>query len=181
VHPTYTVAATLYVVTLAIRDAYEVLKRRGAVDPEDTRVFAAVFTSMVAMWVSWFAVGALAPLRVAVSAAVHWVGLGVVLAGAALAVGGMWQLRGVENIDHLVTTGLFSRIRHPMYVGFALWIAGWCAFTGAVTSLVLAPLGLASVLWWRHLEEADLTLRYGAEYAEYKATTGVLRRSCGGR
>jgi len=173
VRPAHAIAVVLYVVTLVLRDVYEVLKRRSVVDPEDTRVFATVFTSMVVMWVSWFAVGALAPARVAVPPAVHWVGLGVVLAGAGLAVGGMWQLKGVENIDHLVTTGLFSRLRHPMYVGFALWILGWCAFTGAVTSLVLAPFGMASVLWWRHLEESDLAARYGREYAEYKATTWV--------
>ena len=95
------------------------------------------------------------------------------LLGVVLAVGGMWQLRGVENIDHLVTTGLFSKIRHPMYVGFALWIVGWCAFTGAVTSLLLAPFGLASVLWWRRLEESDLAERYGSVYAQYRAETWV--------
>ncbi len=37
----------------------------------------------------------------------------------------MIQLKGLENINHLVTTGLFSKIRHPMYDGFILWILGW--------------------------------------------------------
>jgi protein-S-isoprenylcysteine O-methyltransferase Ste14 len=104
---------------------------------------------------------------------IRWVCVAAVLAGAVLAVGGMWQLRGVENIDHLVTTGLFSRIRHPMYAGFGLWILGWCAFTGAITCLVLAPFGMASVLWWRQLEEAELSARYGSEYAGYRAQTWI--------
>ncbi len=115
----------------------------------------------------------LAPVHLALPAIVRWAGLGAVLLGIVVAVGGMWQLGGVENIDHLVTTGLFSRIRHPMYVGFALWIIGWCAYTGAVTNLVLAPFGFASVLWWRQLEESELAARYGSEYAQYRAVTWI--------
>jgi len=44
--------------------------------------------------------------------------------------------------DGLVTTGLFRRVRHPMYVGFALWIVGWSAYQGAVLSLAIGSLGL---------------------------------------
>lgn len=164
-------AAAVYVLALSIRDAYELFKRSGRVDPTDKRVFAVVFTSMIVMWLSWFAVGALAPLRLEVPSVVRWVGLGIVILGAGISVAGMWRLGGLENIDHLVTNGLFSRIRHPMYAGFVLWIVGWCAFTGAVTSLLLAPFGIASVLWWRHLEESDLAGRYGDEYMEYRAAT----------
>ena len=167
----YLSAAVLYILGLSIRDAYELLKRRGRVDTTDTRVFAVVFTAMCVMWLSWFAVGALAPLHLIVPPVVRWLGLGVVVLGAGLSVAGMWQLRGLENIDHLVTAGLFSRIRHPMYVGFVLWILGWCAYTGAVISLVFAPFGVASVVWWRHLEESDLAARYGDEYAQYRAAT----------
>lgn len=165
------VAVALFVVGLSIRDVYELLKRSHRVDPTDARVFAVVFTSMVTMWLSWFAIGALAPTRIAVPDVVRWTGLGAVLAGAAVSVGGMWQLGGVENIDHLVTTGLFSKVRHPMYLGFILWIVGWCAYTGAPANLFLAPAGLASVLLWRHLEEAELSSAYADEYRGYRAST----------
>ena len=166
-------AVVLYVLGLSIRDAYELLKRGGRVNTSDARVFAFVFSSMIIMWLSWFAVGALSPARLTVPSVVRWAGLGVVVLGTALSVAGMWQLGGVENIDHLVTTGLFSKFRHPMYLGFLLWIVGWSAFTGAVVSLLLAPFGVASVLWWRHLEESELAARYGSEYAEYQAVTWV--------
>jgi protein-S-isoprenylcysteine O-methyltransferase Ste14 len=92
----------------------------------------------------------------------------LVVLGFGLALGGMWQLKGVENIDHLVTTGLFSRIRHPMYVGFILWILGWSAYQGAVATSALGVLGVLSVLWWRHLEEKSLWSSYGSVYAEYE-------------
>jgi hypothetical protein len=55
------IATVLYVVDLAIRDVYELLKKRALVDTEHMRVFATVFTSMCVLWVSWFAVGLLAP------------------------------------------------------------------------------------------------------------------------
>lgn len=48
--------------------------------------------------------------------------LGLTALALVLAIGGLVQLRGLENIDHLVTTGLYSRIRHPMYVGFILFL-----------------------------------------------------------
>lgn len=167
----YPGAVVFYVVGLSIRNVYELLKKGGRVDATDVRVFALVFTSMCLMWVSWFAVGMLAPARLTLPSAVRWVGFGAVLLGAVFSVAGMWQLGGVENIDHLVRTGVFSRIRHPMYLGFILWILGWCAYTGAFANLLLAPLGIASVLWWRQLEESELASRYGAEFREYCAST----------
>jgi protein-S-isoprenylcysteine O-methyltransferase Ste14 len=164
-------AFALFAVCLVLRDVYELQKLKGRVDTTSTPVFALVFTAMCVMWVSWFAMGMVAPAHLPFAPLVRWAGLSAVLLGIVIAVGGVWQLRGVENIDHLVMTGLFSMVRHPMYLGFALWIIGWCAYTGAVTNLALAPFGLASVLWWRQLEESALTTRYGSEYAEYKAAT----------
>ena len=60
-----------------------------------------------------------------------------------------------------------------MYLGFALWILGWIAFTGSAANLVVAPFALASVVWWRHLEERELASRYGDAYTVYRSTTWV--------
>jgi len=163
----------LYLACLAVRDGYEWLKATARIDPVNTAVFAVVFTSMCLMWVSWFGMGVVAPTRFVLPAAVRWGGLALVIAGVVLALGGIWSLRGVENIDHLVTTGVFSKFRHPMYVGFALWILGWVAYQSAPSSLAVAPLGLASIAWWRSLEERDLQSRYGEAYVAYRSTTWV--------
>jgi protein-S-isoprenylcysteine O-methyltransferase Ste14 len=167
----YLVFAGLYLAGLIIRDGYELLKTTGRVDTKDTRIFAAVFASMCVMWVSWFGMGLSDPTRVAVPGVLGRVGLGIVILGVGLAVGGMWQLKGVENIDHLVTTGLFSRIRHPMYVGFLLWIFGWSLRQGAPASLALGCLGALSIMWWRNLEEEALESTYADEYGAYRART----------
>lgn len=167
----YLVAVGLYLAGLLIRDGYELLKKTGGVDTRDTRVFAAVFTSMCVMWASWFAMGLLDPTHLPVPDILRWAGVGAVVLGFGLALGGVWQLRGVENIDHLVTTGLFSRIRHPMYAAFILWILGWSIYQGAPATLAVGCLGVASILWWRHLEELELGSHYGDVYAEYRAGT----------
>jgi protein-S-isoprenylcysteine O-methyltransferase Ste14 len=95
----------------------------------------------------------------------------VAAAGAALAIGGVLQLRGLENIDHLVTTGLYSRLRHPMYAGFVLWIGGWVVAYGAVVSACVGLAGVANILYWRHLEEGALESLFGEDYRVYRRAT----------
>lgn len=167
----YLIFVGLYLAGLLIRDGYELLKKAGRVDARDTRIVAGVFVCMCVMWVSWFGMGFSDPARLPVPDALQWIGLGAVVVGFGLVLGGMGQLRGVENIDHLVTRGLYSRIRHPMYVGFILLILGWGVRQGALVSLAIGFLGLASIVWWRRLEEGELESRYGGGYAEYRATT----------
>ena len=127
---------------------------------------------MCVMWISWFAMGFLEPAPFdGPGALLRWIGLGTVALGTALAVAGVWQLKGLENVDHLVTTGVFSRIRHPMYVGFILWIVGWSAYQGAALTLAIGSLGIVSIAWWRHLEEVALGSRYGEAYTQYRTAT----------
>ena len=95
----------------------------------------------------------------------------MVILGMALAIGAVVQLRGVENIDHLVTTGLFFRLRHPMYTGFILWILGWATYHGAFLSLVIGFVGIGNILYWRQLEEAALKSSYGEDYRVYRERT----------
>ena len=111
------------------------------------------------------------PVHVGVPAIVRWASLAVLLGGLVLAVGALTQLRGVENIDHLVTTGLFARVRHPMYLGFTLWILGWAVFHGAIASLAVGFVGIVNILVWRHLEEEHLETSYGETYRSYRART----------
>jgi len=176
----YLVLVGLYLVGLLTRDVYELLKKNGGVDTGDARVFAAVFTSMCVMWVSWFAMGSLDPTRLPVPEVLRWAGLCAVILGSVFALGGVWQLRGVENIDHLVTTGLFSPIRHPMYVGFILWILGWGIYQRAPVTLAVGLLGVASILWWRHLEDGEMQSRYGGP-PEWAATSPTQRAQSTGR
>jgi protein-S-isoprenylcysteine O-methyltransferase Ste14 len=167
----YFVFLGFYLVSLIIRTSYELLKRAGRVNPKNTVVFAAIFANMMLMWVSWFILCPLDPFRLDLPVLVRWLGLGAVILGLGLAIGGMVQLRGLENISHLVTTGLFSRLRHPMYTGFILWILGWALYNGAIFSLVIGFLGISNILYWRRLEEKDLESAYREAYQAYRQGT----------
>jgi protein-S-isoprenylcysteine O-methyltransferase Ste14 len=167
----FLVPAVLFLVCLAIRSAYELLKDANRVDLDNKLLFAFIFTSMCVLWISWFSLCPADPLHADFPVWLRWTGFGIFVGGTILSVGALVQLRGLENIDHLVTTGLFTKLRHPMYVGFLAWIVGWSIYHGALLSFTIGALGIISVLWWRHLEEVRLALQFGSDYQKYKVTT----------
>jgi protein-S-isoprenylcysteine O-methyltransferase Ste14 len=167
----YFILVVLFVVSLTIRSGYELLKEAGKVNLESKLVFSFIFTTMCALWVSWFCLCPLDPYKVNLPDAVRWSGFALFVVGMILAIGALLQLRGLENIDHLVTTGLFTRLRHPMYTGFVLWILGWSTYHGAIASLAIGIIGIANILYWRRFEEARLLAQYGDTYKQYRLAT----------
>lgn len=170
-NPDYLGFLLLYLVGLSLRHGYERLKESGRVNSRNRVVFLVVFAAMCMMWAGWFEMCPLDPFPVVPPAGVRWVAFGAVLLGFGLAVGSFLQLRGVENIDRLVSTGLYSKVRHPMYSGFILWIVGWVVYHGAVISLVPGIAGILSIFYWQRLEEASLESRYGETYRRYRTGT----------
>jgi len=167
----FLIPAILFCLCLILRSVYELLKEARMIDPENKLIFAAIFAAMCTLWASWFSMGPEDPLALELPDPVRWCGFGVFVLGTILAVGAFIQLRGVENIDHLVTKGLFRKLRHPMYVGFIFWILGWSLYHGAVVSFAIGTMGIASVLWWRSLEDTRLVAQFGDQYREYRRTT----------
>lgn len=111
------------------------------------------------------------PSRLVTSFALRFVGLAMVIGGLVIAVWALIQLKALENTKHLITTGLYSRLRHPMYYGFILWILGWGIHLGATVSLIAGFVGIGFILYWRHLEEVRLMTRFGDDYRRYCAKT----------
>jgi protein-S-isoprenylcysteine O-methyltransferase Ste14 len=167
----YLALVILFLVCLAIRSTYELLKEAGKVDLENKTIFGFIFSAMCTLWICWFALCSLDPFRFEIPEAVQWSGFALFILGMILAFGALMQLRGLENIDHLVTTGLFARLRHPMYTGFMLWILGWSIYHGAFVSLAVGVIGIANILYWRHLEDSRLLACYGEVYQQYRLRT----------
>jgi protein-S-isoprenylcysteine O-methyltransferase Ste14 len=171
IRPGYFIALAIYLIGLAIRTYYETLKRTGKVHSKSRALFMFVFLAMCLLWISWFCMCPQDPLQLTLPDVVRWIGSGIFIAGLGLAVGALIQLKGVENIDHLVTNGLFARLRHPMYLGFVLWIFGWAVYHGAAASLIAGLVGIGNIIYWRHLEEEHLERTYGDEYLTYHKRT----------
>jgi protein-S-isoprenylcysteine O-methyltransferase Ste14 len=167
----YYLFLAIFVCGVLTRNLYEILKKAGRVDLESKLQFASIFSVMMALWISWFLMCPLDPYRLELPDGLRWIGLAGVILGWCLALLAFKQLHGVENIKHLITTGIFAKFRHPMYTGFMLWILGWSLFNGAVQSFIAGLLGLGSVLWWRLLEETELVKHYGEQYREYRSRT----------
>ena len=167
----YFAVVVLNLAAFAVRTSYELLKRAGRLDPKNRALFLVILLDMILLWASWFTLCPMDPLRLVLPPVVRWASLAVVVGGLVLAVGALIQLRGVENIDHLVTTGFFHRVRHPMYLGFMTWIVGWALFQGAIVSLAVGLAGIGNILFWRHLEEQHLESCYGDVYRAYRAKT----------
>jgi protein-S-isoprenylcysteine O-methyltransferase Ste14 len=169
--PDYLVFLLLYLVGLSVRHGYERLKESGRVNSKNRAVFFYVFAAMCMMWAGWFEMCPLDPFHLIFPAGVRWTAFAAVLLGFVLAVGSFLQLRGVENIDRLVMSGLYSKVRHPMYTGFILWVSGWVVYHGAVASLLPGIAGILSILHWQRLEEKSLESRYGEAYGQYRTRT----------
>ena len=167
----FVLPALLFLLCLVIRSVYELLKQSRRINAESKPIFIFVFVSMCVLWISWFYLCTADPFRMNMPEVARWAAFAIFIIGLVFAFGALMQLRGVENIDHLVTTGLFRRFRHPMYVGFISWIVGWSLFHGALPSLAIGIPGIVSILWWRHLEEGRLAVQFGKAYEDYRQKT----------
>jgi len=73
----------------------------------------------------------------------------------------------LEGRGELVTSGIFSHIRHPRYTGMFLSALGACLMAGTL------KLWLVSLIWWLLallfivFEERELHARFGPAYADY--------------
>jgi len=158
------------IITQIVRTIYEILKHRKRVVP-DKHSFIIVFINMITLWISWFLLCSLDPFRMEMPAAVNYLGLVLVILGVLMFLVALSTIKSLETYaGDLITRGIYSRIRHPMYLAFILWLIGMPLFYGAGSSLALAVLFIANVLFWRHLEEMELLVRFSG-YREYRKRT----------
>jgi protein-S-isoprenylcysteine O-methyltransferase Ste14 len=77
------------------------------------------------------------------------------------------------SASSLVRTGIYSRTRNPMYVGFLLILTGWAAVIANVASLLILP---AFVVYMNQFqikpEERALALIFGNDFKAYCSEAG---------
>jgi 1-acyl-sn-glycerol-3-phosphate acyltransferase len=110
-------------------------------------------------------------------------GVVVGMAGFALvgwAMFGLWRFGHSVPVSalpppHLVTSGAYGWMRHPIYLGFQLALIGSALLAGSPGSLVLTgPVLLLGWLLYARREERALVRRFGSEYVLYQTEVGIF-------
>jgi protein-S-isoprenylcysteine O-methyltransferase Ste14 len=124
-----------------------------------------------ASWIEAFAINIPAWLR--------WVGFGLGILSVAL-----WTLAQVKldkqwsaqlqltKDHHLITSGPYTLIRHPLYMS----MIGWCVALALLTAnwifVAIGALAIAGLLWRIPREEQMMIEAFGDEYKQYMKRSG---------
>ena len=105
--------------------------------------------------------------------------LGVVVLGLSFVLCGYWVLgknwapsvSGVREDTVLVTAGLYSLVRHPIYLGIFISLSALALMVANL--LVLLPTIALLIVLYASIDEEEVILidRFGDEYREYKKRT----------
>ena len=99
------------------------------------------------------------------------------VAGVAFALTGLLAFRRAnttfkptkpEATSTLLTSGVYSISRNPMYVGFSLVLTGWAFFLSHALAFLFLPTFVAYINRFQIVpEERILSASFGSEYATY--------------
>ncbi len=84
-------------------------------------------------------------------------------------VSGLAELEPGKHRQQLITTGIRSRVRHPIYLGHLCEILGWCIGTGLIPLYGLALFAVITGAIMIRMEDRELEARFGEAYREYRA------------
>jgi protein-S-isoprenylcysteine O-methyltransferase Ste14 len=113
--------------------------------------------------------------------AIRWSGIVLFPAGGALR---LWPvfilgrrfsgLVAIQPEHTLVTTGIYSRIRNPSYLGLLIATLGWALAFRSGVGVMLTALMIPPLVARMHAEEKLLRAHFGSEYESYIAHTWRL-------
>lgn len=87
-------------------------------------------------------------------------------------IGRFWSGSVAIREDHqLIRTGPYSRIRHPIYTGILVALAGTTLAVGNYRALLAFVIILVSLIYKARLEEALLTREFGPAFDDHRRHT----------
>jgi len=104
-----------------------------------------------------------------------YTGLALTFAGIAFAIwarfyiGGNWSARVTIKKDHqLIRSGPYAIVRHPIYAGFLLALAGTAMGMGEIRAFVALAIVAAGMRFKARIEEKFMRERFGEQYQRYQ-------------
>jgi protein-S-isoprenylcysteine O-methyltransferase Ste14 len=89
-------------------------------------------------------------------------------------VSGLAELEPDRHRQELVTTGIRSRVRHPIYLAHLCEILAWCVGTGLVALYALAGFAIVTGFLMIRIEDRELEARFGEGYRAYRRTVPAV-------
>jgi protein-S-isoprenylcysteine O-methyltransferase Ste14 len=176
-HPTNTITVVLLLLSAPVMTLCTAGRSTGVKHTRDDRAFFpllvghSLFTAYVMPYMDarniWVLPG---------GEALRWVGVVFLAAGVVWRLGPMITLGrrfvsvvALQEGHRLHTSGFYSRVRHPSYLGIFLMDLGFAGVFRSAIALVLLP-----VVFWMFqrrmdIEEGFLVEQFGAEYRDYMA------------
>ena len=112
------------------------------------------------------------PVKMNIPSAVSLpVGVSLAVLGMGLFLYSELRKHGVGDADTLVITGIYAKIRHPMYIGLVLLHLGYPLIFRSFTACLSTVLWALIIAVWTHFEEKNLERRFGQRYIRYKRQT----------
>lgn len=88
--------------------------------------------------------------------------------------GGLAEIRPDYPDQRLITSGIRSRVRHPVYLGHLCEMLAWSIGTGLVALYALTAFALITGAIMIRMEEAELEQRFGEEYRTYRNSVPAI-------
>ncbi len=102
---------------------------------------------------------------------IHLISSILILVGFILVAASWRVLHKAQAEEKLATSGPYSSIRHPQYVGFIMVMLGFLMQWPTILTLAMFPVLIAMYMHLAAREEREVRLRFKEEYAAYAAVT----------
>jgi protein-S-isoprenylcysteine O-methyltransferase Ste14 len=148
------------------------------------------FKTILPLWLVYIAIATLAlgPWRHARLYTTYYawmLGLLLVLTGLALyrassrnfthvQLSGLAELEPERHAQSLITSGIRSRVRHPIYLGHLCELLGWTIAIGTIPLYILSAFAIFTGAFMIRLEDNELEARFGDAYCEYRHTVPAI-------
>ena len=88
--------------------------------------------------------------------------------------GGLPEVHGAHPDQRLVTEGIRSRVRHPVYLAHLCEMIAWSLGTGLAVCWGLTALAVATGAWMIRMEDAELEERFGDVHRAYRRSVPAV-------
>lgn len=147
-------------------------------------ILAVVFTLLLTARLSY---GLLGRRFIPRNQPVEWAGIGLTAAGLLLCawarhhLGTNWTDKVALKVDHqLIRSGPYARLRHPIYSGVLLGVAGTALAVGEWRGVIALVIMLVNYAVKARREDRILAGRFGDAFLEHKRQAGFLLPKVGG-